>query len=248
MNRIGQRPAPAKKAWIESAFRIESAKYAPPSQSSPRALFIPLHYEPNYAYPLIVWLHGPNHDEGQLLRIMPVISARNYAAVAPRGCETGTGRGWEQTAEHIQQAEQRVYDSIEAACARVNVARNRIFLAGQDSGGTMAIRVAMNQPHRFAGVLSLGGPLPEGHAPFGRLTDVRRLQLLLAVGRDSLAYPARLVCENLRLLHAAGMLVTLRQYPCGHELTEGMLGDVDRWIMEQVTQNSQASRQPRNVH
>ncbi len=248
MNRIGQRPATAKKACIESAFRIESAKYAPSSDASPRALFIPLHYEPNYAYPLIVWLHGPDHDERQLLRIMPVISARNYAAVAPRGCEMGTSRGWAQTPEHIQQAEQRVFDSIEAACARVNVARDRIFLAGHDSGGTMAIRVAMNQPHRFAGILSLGGPLPEGHTPFGRLAEARRLQLLLAVGRDSLAYPAPLVCDNLRLLHAAGMLVTLRQYPCGDELTDGMLGDVDRWIMEQITQKTQASRQPRNVH
>jgi hypothetical protein len=35
-------------------------------------------------------------------------------------------------------------------------------------------------------------------------------------------------------LHAAGMLVTLRQYPCGHELAPQMLVDVDRWIIEQI--------------
>ena len=33
--------------------------------------FVPLHYEPNYAYPLLVWLHGPQDDQGQLKRIMP---------------------------------------------------------------------------------------------------------------------------------------------------------------------------------
>ena len=49
------------------------------------ALFAPLHYESNYAYPLIVWLHGANDDERQLKRIMPFVSLRNYVAVSPRG-------------------------------------------------------------------------------------------------------------------------------------------------------------------
>jgi len=39
----------------------------------------------------------------------------------------------------------------------------------------------------------------------------------------------------LRLLHTAGISVTLRQYPCEHQLSEQMLRDVDRWIMEQIT-------------
>jgi hypothetical protein len=42
------------------------------------------------------------------------------------------------------------------------------------------------------------------------------------------------VCEDLRLLHTAGLSVTLRQYPCGHELAPQMLADANRWIMEQI--------------
>jgi hypothetical protein len=38
----------------------------------------------------------------------------------------------------------------------------------------------------------------------------------------------------LRLLHTAGLSVTLRQCPCGHELLPQMLADVNRWIMEQI--------------
>ena len=45
----------------------------------------PLHYERNYAYPLVVWLHGPGGDERQVTRVMPLVSSRNYAAVGPRG-------------------------------------------------------------------------------------------------------------------------------------------------------------------
>jgi len=53
--------------------------------------------------------------------------------------------------------------------------------------------------------------------------------------RDSVAYPVARVCDELMLFHAAGMSVTLRQYPCGDELTTQMLRDLDVWLMEQVT-------------
>jgi hypothetical protein len=37
------------------------------------------------------------------------------------------------------------------------------------------------------------------------------------------------------LFHAAGISITLRDYPCGHTLGEQMLGDMNRWIMDEVT-------------
>lgn len=242
MNRIQQPPAPPEEVSVEPAFGIESALFAPPSGDSTHALFAPLHYEAHYGYPLIVWLHGPGDDEGQLTRIMPAVSLRNYVAVAPRGFPIPPGGrvdsaryGWQQTPEEIQGAAQRIAESIEAAGQRLNIAPGRIFLAGFDAGGTMAFRVAMNRPYRFAGVLSLGGAFPTGHTPLRCLAEARRLQVFLAAGRDSLRYPAAAVCDDLRLLHAAGMSVTLRQYPCGHELSPQMLRDVDRWIIEQIT-------------
>ena len=214
------------------------------TRDATHALFAPIHYEANYAYPLIVWLHGTGGDEAQLMRIMPVLSLRNYVAVAPRGFLTGSDSrfGWEQTAEQIQHAEQRVFDSIEAASQKRNIAPRRVFLAGFDTGGTMAFRVGMNHPQRFAGVLSLGGAFPTGHTPLGQLAVARRLQIFLAVGRSSSHYPEANVCNDLRLLHTAGIPITLRQYPCGHEVSPQMLRDMDRWIMDLVTQPPESSR------
>jgi len=176
-----------------------------------------------------------------LPRIMPLVSMRNYVAVAPRGIRVTDADGsecerydWLQTDDHIQQAEQRVFDSIELAAQKHHVASRRVFLAGFNGGGTMALRLAMSHPERFAGVLSLCGAMPTGRALFGNLVAARRLGIFLATGRGSQVYPAVQVCEDLRLLHAAGLSVTLRQYPCGHELQPQMLTDLDRWIIEQI--------------
>jgi len=214
----------------------------------PHAIFAPLHYESGYAYPLIVWLHGRDGNERQLLRVMPLVSMRNYVAVAPRGMPTanaGGGKqgeryGWMQTDDHIQQASQRVFDSIMLAGHKFHVDPQRIFLCGFDGGGTMAVRVAMNYPSRFAGVISLCGALPSGGTPLGNLVAARRLAIFLAAGRTSRKYTAAHVCRDLRLLHAAGLSISLRQYPCGHELMPQMLSDVDRWIIEQITPSATA--------
>jgi len=231
---------PSKERAASSLFGIPSGWLNPPVGDSARAAFVPLHYESNYAYPLIVWLHGPGDDERQLFEIMPLVSQRNYVAVAPRGLRIAGQQpgeevwGWPQTSEHISQAEQRIFDSIETVCRKLHVAPARVFLAGSEAGGTMAFRAAMNYPARFAGVLSLGGPFPSGQTPLGQWTAARSLAVFLAIGRDSLQYPPVRACDDLRLFHAAGISVTLRQYPCGPLLSRQVLGDMDRWIMEQI--------------
>lgn len=219
---------------------VERALYTA-DRGSPCAFFAPLHYEANYAYPLLVWLHGRKDDESQLKRIMPLVSTRNYVGVAVRGTMqielAGGGRsyGWSQTAAHVARAEQRVFDAIELATGRYHVAPRRVFLAGFDAGGTMAFRLAMNHPERFAGVLSLAGEFPRSRMPLLRIGEARRMPVFLACGRASTSYSTDHVCTDLKLLYSAGMRVTLRQYPCSQQLSPWMLPDMDRWIMEQIT-------------
>ncbi len=204
-------------------------------------MFTPLHYEADYAYPLLVWLHGTGMNESQLLRIMPMVSMRNYAAVAPRGISTFDGQvSWPQNPDDIHRSEQRVFDAVDAASQRYHVSSDRIFLVGMDSGGTMAFRIAMNHPDRFAGVLSICGAFPNEHRPFCQLDRARRLPIFMAVGRDSREFSPAEACENLKLFHSAGMSVSLRQYPCGHQLAPQMLADVDRWVMEQILPSADA--------
>ncbi len=179
-------------------------------------MFAPLHYEPNYAYPLLVWLHGGGDSERQLRRIMPAVSLRNYVAVAPQGTlsvprknNPGNGYRWVQTPEHVAQAEQRVLAAIAAAQLRFHIRPDRIFLAGYECGGTMAFRIATEHADRFAGVVSLCGPFPTQGTPLAKLDVVRELPLFVAACREGKSYPTEQVCDNLRLFHSAGMSITL---------------------------------------
>jgi phospholipase/carboxylesterase len=221
--------------------KLAAAQYTASHGENHTALFAPLHYEPNYAYPLLVWLHGTGDDETQLKRIMPLVSMRNYVAVAPRAPQQPSGDsqkvadGWSQTGDRWTVGEQYVFDAIEAAQSRYHIAARRIFVAGFDGGGTMAFRLAMDYPQRFAGVLSLCGRFPAGQKPLKRIALARQVPVFLACGRDSRRYASTEVCEHLKLFHSAGMNVSLRQYPCGQEMVPAMLADMDRWIMEQIS-------------
>lgn len=248
MDRIDKSIRLVQEPFFPTNFAIESGVFSVAAADSTCSLLGPLHYEPGYQYPLIVWLHGQGEDERQLLRVMPQISIRNYVAAGPRGLVLSglwrphrQGYGWEQTEASIQEAERRIFDAITLAAKKYHVHPRRIFLAGFDAGGTMAFRVAMSRPERFAGVLSLGGAFPRQGAPLGRLADARRLSVFLAVGRDSHEYPPSAACCDLRLFHTAGMSVMLRQYPCGHKIDLHMPADMDRWIIEQITSSSAAA-------
>jgi phospholipase/carboxylesterase len=210
-----------------------------PSAAQPEySLFVPLHYEPRYAYPLLVWLHAEGGNERELRQLMPHVSVRNYVAASARGVTdvegAAHGYSWQQTPSEIGEAAERVRQCIDAASERFNVHAERVFIAGNGSGGTMALRLALQFPEWFAGAASLGGPMPTGHAPLGRVKEARTMPLLLASCRESADYPPARVADDLRLLHAAGISLSLRQYPGEHELTTVMLADLDRWLMERV--------------
>ncbi len=234
----------AQGSGSSSGSRAESPVSAGRFSADPQrpwSLFVPLHYEQNYSYPLLVWLPGPRGDERQLKRLMPHISLRNYAGLALRGTEIGAEApgtasfSWDLSPEGVERAIDRLDLALDTARRELNLAPRRVFLAGFDRGGTMAWRMALRHPDRFAGVLSLGGRFPQGHAPLCSLPHSRRVPIFLACGQQSAEYPAEQTCHDLRLLHAAGMSVDLRLYPCGHEIAQQMLADMNRWMMAIVT-------------
>jgi phospholipase/carboxylesterase len=195
-------------------------------------------YEKNYAYPLVIWLHGPGGNERQLLPIMREISLRNYVAVAPRGTSSeanGEGYDWSNDDYSVDRARQAVRQCVRVACEKYNVNRARIFLAGLHSGGTLALRLALSEPEHFAGVASVGGTFPQGCRALLRYRAAQELPLLMLRGLESATYTEAIFCEELRLFHAGALKVHCRQYLAGDEPTVPMFKDLNGWLMEQIT-------------
>ena len=257
----GNRTVVRDTATDRLGINLDFSRISSSSTTHPHVLFSPMHYEPGYAYPLFVWLHGNGTNECQLTRLMPLLSMRNYVAVATQGIAVtvpaprGTAEeldsldvmdminsgmrsrvqyDWPQNEEAVSVAEQRVFDCISVARQKNNIAEDRIFLAGFGNGGTMALRLGLLYPESFAGVVSIGGSFPSGHLPFRQWNAVRNLPVLLAVGEKSTFFSPADACGALELFHAAGLPTVIREYPCGQEIAPAMRQDVNRWIMEQV--------------
>lgn len=224
----------------------------------------PIHYEPNFAYPLIVWLHDSEKTETEILETIPKISARNYVAVAPRGISCYKKRlvrssvngnpvqekcwiepcfSWQDTEDGVIEAENLVFDSIAEAYAKYNVNMRRIFLVGRGVGGTMALQVAMRNPHEFAGVVCIDGALPATDSiPLRNWSALRDLPVLVTSGKPNSTIAPSLNKNLLRLYHTAGLTVLVRQYNEENSTEEALnarmkavLTDVNRWIMERAT-------------
>lgn len=201
------------------------------------SLFVPMHYEKNYAYPLIVWLHGNGEKSTQIQKIMPQTSMRNYAGIAPQAPVGNfeVGYFWDEDPDSIDQGHDSVMAAIDSACLRLNVASRRIYIAGSGAGGTMAFRIALERPDVFAGVISINGPVPTNEKPLGRWSQCRELPVFWAHSRRSKEFDQEQLCEQLRLLHIAGFSVNLRQYPSDECLTTKTLSDMNEWIMEMIS-------------
>ncbi|MFO0929215.1 MAG: PHB depolymerase family esterase [Gemmataceae bacterium] len=208
----------------------------------PLRTFLPVGYEPNYPYPLIVFLHGHGSSEEQILRLAPRLSRRNYICIAPRGPQALAPRtdgrltfSWGGTEAVDPLVEEYVFRAIEQTQRTYHVHSERIYLAGFREGAGLAYRLALMYPERFAGVISLNGNLPRHGGPLLRLPDVRRLRVLIGHGIANAIVPLTLARQDQRLFYAAGMPVKLHTYPTTHRIHPNMLRDIDRWVQENIT-------------
>ena len=239
-NRLDRSQEPGSQLELVQQSQRSTTVQAPATRADiPHFLFGPERYEPRYEYPLIVWLHSCHSNERELEDVMPLLSMQNYVACAPRGTNASEIAGrrflWSQSRAAATVAEESIFAAIEAAQNDFSIARQRVFLAGFGSGGTMAWRIALRYPHQFAGVVSICGQFPKNNQPLNNLASARQLPILWMYGQESHNCGVEHICETLPLLHAARMGATIRQYPVGDELLTNMLSDLNHWLMEQVT-------------
>jgi phospholipase/carboxylesterase len=219
------------------------------SSGWPLRTFLPIGYEPNYPYPLLVFLHDHGGNEEQVLRLAPRLSRRNYVCIALRGPQPLSDRGdgrpafsWGADGQLDALVEDYVLGAVEQTRRHCHVHSERIYLAGFRGGATLAYRLGLAHAERFAGVIALNGCMPRRQRPLLRLPEVRKLRVLIGHGLANAVVPLSMARDDARLLYTAGLDVRLRTYAATHRIHPDMLRDVDRWVMGHINDEHDALR------
>jgi phospholipase/carboxylesterase len=214
----------------------------------PVRTFLPTGYEPNYAYPLLVFFHGHGSSDEQVLHLAPRLSRRNYVCIALRGPHrlpaAKDGRpaySWGLDGQFDSAAEDYVLSAIEATRRNYHIHSERLFLAGVCEGAALAYRMGLTFPERFAGVISLNGTMGGPGGPLLRLPLVRQLRVFIGHGIANAFVPLATARADFRLLYTAGLAVRVRTYATTHRLHPDMLRDINRWVMDLMNAQDQTA-------
>jgi phospholipase/carboxylesterase len=236
---------------LPCTFRLAEGFYTSELQAPlgwPVRTFLPTGYERNYPYPLLVFLHGHGGSEEEVLRLAPRLSRRNYVCIGLRGphplAPRPDGRRAYTWGDGQADAllEEYVFRAVEQTRRHYHIHSERIYLAGFREGATLAYRLGLLFPERFAGVIALNGSMPRRGGPLLRLPEVRQLRVLIGHGIANPVVPLSLARADFRLFYAAGLDVHLYTYPTTHRVHPDMLRDIDRWIMQRISDEHEALR------
>lgn len=118
----------------------------------PVAVYVPTAYDPSHPAPLMVFLHGMDESETQLLGppyVYDIAQATGTIVVAPYGRGAYDFRGTESD----------VYDAFDAATHAFSIDDRRRYLAGYSMGGFSVFRLAPLHPHDWTAIMSIAGSL-----------------------------------------------------------------------------------------
>ncbi len=204
---------------------------------------LPPHYEPNYAYPLIVWLHDSEWTARELLDLMPRISPQSYLGLAIEGL-TPTNRfasgpmSPTGSLDPLDGLLETLKDVARQMRREFHVHSERIYLAGFGDQASVALRMLLRRPEWFAGALAFGLRDTKLDSALANYDELRGKRVFLSAGvRDSRVSMADVTGIG-RLLRSFGIQAVLRAYDSSESPTPKLLSDVDHWLMNGVCEST----------
>ena len=218
--------SPANTACDAAELRINE-KSLPGGQSTAAlqhlswgaTIYVPEHYEPNYAYPLIAWLESGTSTPTLAAR-MKQLSSRNYLALSIAPSNARRARPDGENAEPPY----AVGRAISEVCERYTVHEDRVYVAGYGAGATSALQLLLGHPDWFRGAICVGGGFPADKRPFRHYRQLRRKRVF---ARLDVARPRRGLGSSIRVLHSAGIDVHVTAKSGAR-----MLREADSWMMD----------------
>jgi phospholipase/carboxylesterase len=205
---------------------------------SPGKIFMPEGYEPNYAYPLVVWFHSCASSEWELDGVASNLSLRNYVAIALRGNRRDHPLrnlfGWQVTETGVAQVEESLFEAIDELKSRMQLNGRAVFLAGYGSGATMAQAIALRYPQQFAGVIAIEGSIPRLPRLLSQWEAARKLPIVSMYGQSESSAMTSQALEFLRFAQTAHLNAYPAIFPGAQGLDSTMLQIADRFMMQRV--------------
>jgi len=186
-------------------------------------VFVPDHYEPNYAYPLLVWIQTTPWPRGGLDRMMRMVSDRNYFGVAVPVVDP-------------ERLEEQLAETFARLRRRYHLHTERVHLIGVGEGGTQALQSALNRPGWFGGVAAISSNWPTGSRMLARYDELRGKRVLFALDETDPPDLIAGVQSAGRLLWTAGLQVTTVCTSGGTEPCIALLREINRWVMQGIEQ------------
>ena len=192
------------------------------------AVFTPEGYEPNYAYPLVVWLHGAGEDERVLRRLLPEVSDRNIVGLALRGDSSCPG-GFTWSGSDVEQRLARLAATVRFVRRQHHVHSERIILAGCGVGAETASEMFFARPEWFGGLAVFDSPPAVGSIALTSREDLAGKPVLLDLPLELLGRGR----DAAGRLAACGLDVTFRHSRLGSMDRDSLRG-LNRWLMGAV--------------
>ena len=212
------------------------APAAPSATNVEWSIFVPDTYEPRFAYPLLVWLHGTGGTEDDVQDLMPEVSERNMFAVGLQGNRKlksveAHRYDWQVTSGRVNRMADSTYQIVCALRKLIHVHSEQVFLVGTDCGADMAMHLFLRNPDWYAGVAALDGAFPNLPNSLGNYRALPGKKMLLGRRADG-SRDAIQASRVARLMHSAGLDVKLHTTDDDAHQPVDWLRRLNRWVLE----------------
>ncbi len=189
--------------------------------------------------PTLLLLHGTGGDEHDLISVGRTV-APGAALLSPRGnvMEQGAPRFFRRLAEGVFDLDDlarrtgELGDFVLAAAEEYEFDRSRLYALGFSNGANVAVSLLLTRPTVLA-----GGALLRAMVPFEPAQPVALAgkPILLSAGRSDPLIPASQAEHLATILRASGAEVELAWQSSSHQLAQGDMTTLTRWLAQRST-------------
>lgn len=223
---------------------VSSAAAAEAAESDwPVSIYVPAHYEENYAYPLVVWFHDSGCHEGQVEPVIGAISRQNYCGLGIQGnlaLNDGVSFGW--NTELLEYGTIPLRDLLGVTIRRLRQAfhihSERIFLAGSGAGADVALNQLSLMPDWYAGAVLFSPDCQQSVVEGLAACSMSNKSLLWTVSRTASSEHLAHNVEAVQLIRLAGAEPDVRVTDSVLDPESSDVRFVDHWLLSKLATES----------